>query len=207
MKLYQIYPLLQDMRRNKVKQDKFSFRYANLQFQVIFLIEREPFELLFGVIDHNYSFTLCLHRGFELDDMSDDVYFYLRRLMKLQKCDEVLTSYKLMQFFAARIPKKYSGKKLNPMRSPCTNNGMYPSLKRFISRAGEAMRPTEDMSKTWRRQNSGWGTMPMSTVKSIISVPVGAIVPVNASHIILQINIGKNLFPRHNGHISTRVYK
>ena len=114
MKLYQIYPLLQVMRRNKVKQDKFSFRYANLQFQVIFLIEREPYELLFGVVDHNFSFTLCLRKGFELDDMPDDVYFYLRRLMKLQKCDEVLTSYKLMQYFAARIPKQYSGKKVEP---------------------------------------------------------------------------------------------
>ena len=114
MKLYQIYPLLQDMRRNKVKQDKFSFRYANLQFQVIFLIEREPFELLFGVVDHNFSFTLCLRKGFELDDMPDDVYSYLRRLMKLQKCDEVLTSYKLMQYFAAKIPKKYSGRKVEP---------------------------------------------------------------------------------------------
>ena len=114
MTLFEIKPLLQDMRNNKVKQDKFSFRYSNLQFQVIFLIEREPYELLFGVVDHNFSFTLCLHRGFNLDDMPDDVYFYLRRLMKLKKCDEVLTSYKLMQYFADRIPKKYSGKKVEP---------------------------------------------------------------------------------------------
>ena len=114
MKLYEIKPLLQDMGRNKVKQDKFSFRYANLQFQVIILIEREPFELLFGLVDYNFSFTLCLRKGFELDDMPDDVYFYLRSLMKLQKCDEVLTSYKLMQYFAARIPQKYSGKKVEP---------------------------------------------------------------------------------------------
>ena len=33
---------------------------------------------------------------------------------KLKKCDEVLTSYKLMQYFADRIPKKYSGKKVEP---------------------------------------------------------------------------------------------
>lgn len=114
MKLFEIKSLLQDMRRNKVKQDKFSFRYANIEFQVIFLIEREPYELLFGVVDHNFSFTLCLHKGFELDEMPDDVYFSLRRLMKLQKCDEVLTSYKLIQYFASRIPKKYSGKKVEP---------------------------------------------------------------------------------------------
>lgn len=114
MTLYEIKPLLQDMGRNKAKQDKFSFRYANLQFQVIVLIEREPFELLFGVVDHNFSFTLCLRRGFNLDDMPDDVYFYLRKLLKLQKCDEGLTSYKLMQYFASKIPKKYSGKKVEP---------------------------------------------------------------------------------------------
>ena len=58
MKLKEIKPLLQDMGRNKVKREKFSFQYSNLQFEVIFLIEREPFEFLLDVVDHNYSFTL-----------------------------------------------------------------------------------------------------------------------------------------------------
>ena len=191
MKLYQIYPLLQDMRRNKVKQDKFSFRYANLQFQVIFLIEREPFELLFGLVDYNFSFVLCLRKGFELDDMPDDVYFYLRSLMKLQKRDEVLTSYKLMQYFAARIPQRYSGKKVEPMRLLCISSGMFPNLKRFISRDGRVMKLTESMLKTWKRRDSGWGMTLMSTVRSTISAPVGATAPTNESPIIHRISTGK----------------
>ena len=114
MTLYEIKPLLQDMGRNKAKQDKFSFRYANLRFEVIVLLEREPFELLFGVVDYNFFFTLCLHKGYVLDDMPDDVYFYLRKLLKLNKCDEGLTSFKLMLYFASKIPQKYSGKKVEP---------------------------------------------------------------------------------------------
>ena len=35
MKLYQIRPLLQDMGRNKAKQDKFSFMYNGVTFDVI----------------------------------------------------------------------------------------------------------------------------------------------------------------------------
>lgn len=114
MKLYVINPLLQDMGRNKAKQEKFSFRYSNLQFEVIFLIEREPFELLFGVVDHNFSFTLCLHRSYNLDTLPDDVYFRLRRILKLNKSDEGLTSYKFLRYFAERIPKEYSGRKVEP---------------------------------------------------------------------------------------------
>ena len=59
MKLYQIRPLLQDMGRNKAKLDKFSFSYANLRFEVIVLLEREPFELLGSTGDGVCS--CCLH--------------------------------------------------------------------------------------------------------------------------------------------------
>ena len=114
MTLYQIRPLLQDMGRNKAKLDKFSFSYANLRFEVIVLLERQPFELLFGVVDYNFFFTLCLHKGYVLDDMPDDVYYYLRKLLKLNKNDEALTSFKLMLYFASQIPQKYSGRKVEP---------------------------------------------------------------------------------------------
>ena len=58
MKLYQIEPLLRDMGRNKVKQDKFSFQYNGVVFDVIVFLECTPFELLFGVVDHNCPFVL-----------------------------------------------------------------------------------------------------------------------------------------------------
>ena len=61
MKLYQIRPLLQDMGRNKAKQDKFSFKYNGVTFDVIVFLEYTPFELLFGIVDHIFSFVLKLH--------------------------------------------------------------------------------------------------------------------------------------------------
>lgn len=73
IKLYEIKPLLQDMARNKVKMDKFRFAYNQVQFEVIVLIEEAAFELLFGVLGHNLSFVLKLYKGYELENLPDNI--------------------------------------------------------------------------------------------------------------------------------------
>ena len=195
------------MRRNKVKQDKFSFRYANLQFQVIFLIEREPFELLLGVVDHNFSFTLCLHRGFELDEMPDDVYFYLRRLMKLQKCDEVLTSYKFMQYFASRIPKKYSGKKVEPHEIAVYKQRNVPEAEKIYFKGWRSHetdgRHVQNLEKTKKwLGNDAYEYCKKYNISSCWSDRQNERKPYYSPD-----KHHTNPFCRHNGHISTRVYK
>lgn len=114
MKLYQIRPLLQDMGRNKAKQDKFSFKYNGVTFDVIVFLEYTPFELLFGVVDHNFSFVLKLHSGYDLEDLSNDVFYELCRILNLKPSKEGLTSFKFLKYFADRIPNKYSGRKVEP---------------------------------------------------------------------------------------------
>ena len=114
MKLYQIEPLLRDMGRNKAKQDKFSFQYNGVVFDVIVFLECTPFELLFGVVDHNFSFALKLHSGYNLEDLPNDVFYELCRILNLKPSKEGLTSFKFLKYFADRIPKKYSGRKIEP---------------------------------------------------------------------------------------------
>ena len=114
MKLYQIRPLLQDMGRNKAKQDKFSFKYNGVTFDVIVFLEYTPFELLFGVVDHNFSFVLKLHSGYDLEDLPNDVFYELCRILNLKPSKEGLTSFKFLKYFADRIPSKYSGRKVEP---------------------------------------------------------------------------------------------
>ena len=114
MKLYQIRPLLQDMGRNKAKQDKFSFMYNGVTFDVIVFLEYTPFELLFGVVDHNFSFVLKLHSGYDLEDLPNDVFYELCRILNLKPSKEGLTSFKFLKYFADRIPNKYSGRKVEP---------------------------------------------------------------------------------------------
>lgn len=114
MKLYEIKPLLQDMGHNKVKIDKFKFSYNQVEFEVIILIERDPFELLFGVIDHNYSFILKLSGGYNLESLPDEVFFKLCDILKLKPSKEGLTSFKFLRYVAERIPNHYSGLRPQP---------------------------------------------------------------------------------------------
>lgn len=114
MKLYEIKPLLQDMRVHGIKQDKFSFQYNDVIFDVLVLIERTPFELLFGVVDHNYSFSLKLQNGYVLDDLPNDVFFKLCDILHLKPGRDSLTSSKFLRYFASKIPTKSTGRKIQP---------------------------------------------------------------------------------------------
>lgn len=114
MKLYEIKSLLQDMGRNNAKIDKFRFTYNKVEFEVIVLIERSPFELLFGVIGYNYSFSLTLRAGYELQELPDEVFYKLCDILNLKPGRESLTSYKFLKYVAKRIPTRYSKTKIQP---------------------------------------------------------------------------------------------
>lgn len=112
--LIQIKDLLRDMGLHKVKQDKFSFQYNKVKFDVVVLIEREPFELLFGVVNVNFCFTLRLFKGYKLEVLPEDVFYALCQILNLRPGKEGLTSLKFLDYFASRIPSKYSGRKIQP---------------------------------------------------------------------------------------------
>ncbi|MCB5951357.1 DUF6037 family protein [Enterococcus sp. BWT-B8] len=114
MQLLEIKPLLSDMRKNGETLDKFRFVYNKVTFEVIFFIDSTPFELLFGVIDENYSFILELKPGFQLESLPDDVFYKLCDILKLRPSKEGLTSYKFLQYFAKKIPSSYSGARVQP---------------------------------------------------------------------------------------------
>lgn len=114
MKLYEIKPLVNDMRKNNVLQDRFSFVYSKKRFDVVILLDREPYELLFGIIDENYFFTLKLFKGFELETLSDKVFYELCNILNLKPSKEEFNSFKFLKYFASRIPLKFSGNRIQP---------------------------------------------------------------------------------------------
>lgn len=114
IKLYEIKPLLQDMARNKAKIDKFKFAYNKVEFEVVVLVERQPFELMFGVVGYNFSFILKLKKGYEIENLSDEVFYRLKDILKLKPSKEGFNSYKFLRYFAQKIPQKYSDKKIQP---------------------------------------------------------------------------------------------
>lgn len=102
------------MRKNEVTKEKFRFTYSGVTFEVIFFIDSTPFELLFGVVDKNYSFVLKLRAGFQLESLPDEVFYKLCTILNLKPSKEGLTSYKFLQYFAQKIPSKYSKSNVQP---------------------------------------------------------------------------------------------
>lgn len=102
------------MGRNSAKIDKFRITYNSVQFEVIVLIERSLFELLFGVIGFNYSFSLELKAGYELQELPDEVFYKLCEILNLKPGKESLTSYKFLEFMVQKIPNHYSKVKVQP---------------------------------------------------------------------------------------------
>lgn len=114
MKLEEIKPLLSDMRKNNVTKDKFTFTYNQVNFEVIVLIDCQPFELLFGVVGHNFSFILNLYPGFQLQNLPDHVFFKLCEILNLKPGKDTFTSFAFLKYMASKIPNQYSRVNIQP---------------------------------------------------------------------------------------------
>lgn len=60
MQCYQFSSLYNDMCHKGKNSEKFNFTYNRVRFQVIFLIDRVPFEILVGAIGLNWACTLTM---------------------------------------------------------------------------------------------------------------------------------------------------
>lgn len=114
MKLLEIKPLLSDMGKNNAKMDKFRFTYNKVEFEVIIFIDRNPFELLFGILDENFSFILELKKGYQLSNLSNQDFFRLCDILNLKPGKETFTSFKFLKYFAKRLPTQYSKNNIEP---------------------------------------------------------------------------------------------
>jgi hypothetical protein len=114
VKLLEIKPLLSDMGKNKATMDKFRFTYNKVEFEVIIFIDRTPFELLFGILDRNFSFILELRNGYQLSSLSNQDFYSLCRILNLKPGKETFTSFKFLKYFASCLPTHYSKKSVQP---------------------------------------------------------------------------------------------
>lgn len=114
MVIREIGPLLSDMGKQGIKQEKIHFNYNNVRFEVIILLDQRPFELLFGLVGHNYSFILKMEDGYVLEKISDKVFYKLCDILKLKPAKGIFTSFEFLRYFASKIPVKCSRKKIEP---------------------------------------------------------------------------------------------
>lgn len=114
MKLIEIKPLLSDMGKNQVTIDQFTFMFNKVEFEVLVFTDRVPFQLLFGVLDKNFSFILELKAGYQLSSLSDQEFYMLCRILNLKPGKGSFTSSEFLRFFASQIPTHFSGKRVQP---------------------------------------------------------------------------------------------
>lgn len=67
MRLNGLEPLYRSMRSESIDRYRFRYRRNNVEFDIFFLIDETPFQLLFGVLMKNFSFILSVERGFYIN--------------------------------------------------------------------------------------------------------------------------------------------
>lgn len=102
----EIAPLYRTMRASDVDIDRFSFAFAGAKFDVVFAINRKPFELMFGCVGHGKcNFILTMEKGYMLSPISDEVFETLCRVLHLSYRGDRFTSYSIL------LPIQYRKKK------------------------------------------------------------------------------------------------
>lgn len=115
-KLFGIKNLYYDMRKNKKTRERFEFAYNRIYFEVIFLIDRQPFELLIGIIGHRLAFVTKMEPGFIVVPIPDEVYYQLLEILNLQAADEHFTSYTFWAIVGRNCPVRCTGQVVQPHR-------------------------------------------------------------------------------------------
>lgn len=105
--------LYDDMRAQKRARDQFNFTYNKLEFDVIFLVDRTPFELLVGVKKRQFAFALQLERNF-YTNIPNEIYYQLCRLLDLNYDKNKFSSSVFLQYIDEHTPEKCRKKMVEP---------------------------------------------------------------------------------------------
>lgn len=97
------YPLYNHMKQTKKLQEKFSFEINRVCFQVIFLIDRTPFQLLIGIADYSLAFVLEVQRGFKTE-LPDIIYYQICKILNLKYSEDHFSSAKFLRELDSQVP-------------------------------------------------------------------------------------------------------
>lgn len=112
-KFANMFPLYQDMKKNNKPQEKFHFMLKRVRFEVILLIDREPFELLVGVVGQHLAFTLILRKGF-VTEIPSAIYYDLCKVLQLNYSEDHFSSFAFLKEIDNAIPGKCSKARVQP---------------------------------------------------------------------------------------------
>lgn len=112
-RFYHFRQLYLDMMNNGKSQEKFRFVINRVEFESIFLIDRNPFELLVGVRAHQFAFTLEIRKGF-VTTLPDDVYYKICEILQLSYSEDHFSSFKFLSEIDRAIPLCCSPNRVQP---------------------------------------------------------------------------------------------
>lgn len=83
MRLTGLEPLYRSLRGQGMGRVKFRYRLNHLNFECLFFIDTQPFELVMGCLGHNFAIFKQVMRGFEINPYLGDAYAPLQRALFL----------------------------------------------------------------------------------------------------------------------------
>lgn len=110
--------LYSDMKRTNKLQEKFCFPirgsgHTVVHFEVIFLIDRSPFELLIGAKGHTLAFILQIWTGF-WTELPDEIYYQICEILNLNYSKDHFSSAKFLDTLDCAAPTHCSSVHVQP---------------------------------------------------------------------------------------------
>lgn len=99
-------PLYKSMRSEEIERYQFRYSRNNVEFDIFFLIDTVPFQLMFGVLMENFCFWLDVEQGFRINpQLETEKYTRLCKILKLKyNPDNPFSPTAFFQEFNNRIP-------------------------------------------------------------------------------------------------------
>lgn len=112
-RLNKIKSLYYSMKQNKKESEKYTFTIKTTDFDVIFLINRTPYELLVGVCGTQFAFVLPVEKGF-VTTLPDCIYYRLCEIIQLNYSENHFSSFKFLAELDRAAPFKCTKRKVRP---------------------------------------------------------------------------------------------
>ncbi len=96
-------PLCRDIRKNKKSIEQFKIKYNAITFDCIIDIDAEPFEMIVGVLDLNFAFTLYIRQGY-VTEMDADDFYRLCSILNLKPAENHFSSFAFLNLIDRNIP-------------------------------------------------------------------------------------------------------
>lgn len=114
MKMQKLATLYQAMKREGRTKEQFSFKLKQISFDIIFVTDTVPFQLLVGIKTHNFFFAVPVNYGFQVGPIEDSTFYAMRNLLNLSNTGEKFTSMRFLMEVDNHAPSNISRHEVQP---------------------------------------------------------------------------------------------